>query len=142
FREDLFYRLNVMGIAMPPLRNRLEDLPLLVAAILARVAAELGRKVELSTEARALLPAWKWPGNVRELENVLSRAAVLCEGGTIRPEDLRLAPESPRAGVFVDAPEKGLEERVDAFERALVVEAMESAGGNQSRAAERLGIKR
>ncbi|MFP5380568.1 MAG: sigma 54-interacting transcriptional regulator, partial [Vicinamibacteria bacterium] len=73
FREDLYYRLNVVRIAMPPLRDRLEDLPALVEAILRRVSAELGCTVELSPEAREVLPRWRWPGNVRELENVLAR---------------------------------------------------------------------
>ena len=142
FREDLFYRLNVMGIVMPPLRDRLEDLSSLITAILERVSAEVGRAVELSAEARARLPGWKWPGNVRELENVLSRAAVLCEGNVIREEDLRLSPEGKKDHAFVDSPDKGLEPRVEAFERSLLAEAIDASGGNQSRAAERLGIKR
>jgi DNA-binding NtrC family response regulator len=144
FREDLFYRLNVVRIAVPPLRDRLEDLPALVDAILTRVAAEIGRQVSISAEARQRLPSWRWPGNIRELENVLARAAVLCEGGAIGAEDLRLQPAggSSPAATFVDVPDLGLEARVDAFERALVVAALEAEHGNQSRAAERLKIKR
>ena len=146
FREDLYYRLNVVRIAIPPLRDRIEDLPALVETILEKVSAEVGRRATLGDDARALLPAWKWPGNVRELENVLSRAAVLCEGGTIRAEDLRLGPPPAGSGgaqaVFVDDAGRGLEERLEAFERALLVAALEAESGNQSRAAERLGIKR
>jgi len=143
FREDLYYRLNVIRIATPALRDHLEDLPALVSTTLERVAKELGRRVALSSEARDALPVWKWPGNVRELENVLSRAAVLCEGNVIRPADLRLAPETSRsAAAFVDSPEQGLEARVDAFERALLVDALEKESGNQARAAERLQTKR
>ena len=145
FREDLFYRLNVVRMTMPPLRDRVEDLPALVEAILVRLRTELARPIALTDDARNLLPTWRWPGNVRELENVLSRAAVLSDGGTIGPDDLRLqAPDHgrPAGASFVDQPGRPLEERLEAFERALLVEAMQKESGNQSRAAERLGIKR
>jgi len=147
FREDLFYRLNVMRIRMPPLRERLEDLPQLVDGILQRVAAEVGRRISVSDEARRRLPAWNWPGNVRELENVLARAAVLSDDGIIRPDDLRLAPAAAGARrsdslAFIDAPELGLEARVDAFEKALIAQALAAENGNQSRAADRLRVKR
>ena len=144
FREDLFYRLNVVRVAMPPLRDRVEDLPALVDALLKRIATDVGRTVTMSAEAQGQLPRWRWPGNVRELENVLARAAVLAENGVIRVEDLRLAPVAgdEKAVPFVDAPEAGLEARIDAFEKSLVASALAREGGNQSRAAERLGIKR
>ncbi len=145
FREDFFYRLNVLRIHMPPLSERLEDLPALVDTILGRVSTEIGRKVAISPEARARLPEWRWPGNVRELENVLARAAVLSDDGTIRPDDLRLQSGSGGGtdpAVFVDAPGMALEARVDAFEKSLIAQALTSENGNQSRAAEKLGVKR
>lgn len=88
FREDLYYRLTVMPIYMPPLRDRLEDLPVLVNQVLARLASETGRRISgLSTEANALLAAHDWPGNLRELENTLYRAVVLSTAGTLTPAD-------------------------------------------------------
>ena len=87
FREDLFFRINVVRIDLPPLRDREGDVALLARTFVARLAAELGREVTLGDEAIAALEAWSWPGNVRELENELQRAAVFCDG-RIRPQDL------------------------------------------------------
>ena len=89
FREDLFYRLNVLPIALPPLRDRREDIPLLASHFLERNNARLGTEIEgIDGEARRLLYEYAWPGNVRELENTLERAVVLAESSTITPTDL------------------------------------------------------
>ena len=106
FREDLYYRINVIELRVPPLRERMDDLPELVAAIVARLGQRLGTPpVELSGEAMERLRAYPFPGNVRELENVLERAVTLCEGAVIEPADIRLRDLSRRAapgatGVF------------------------------------------
>jgi transcriptional regulator with GAF, ATPase, and Fis domain len=87
FREDLYYRLDVVTLLLPPLREREGDVELLARHLVSRAGEELGREVRLSEEALAALRAWRWPGNVRELENELRRAAVFCDG-EIRPQDL------------------------------------------------------
>jgi len=137
FREDLFFRLNVVAITLPPLRSRREDIPLLVDHFLRRYADE-GRARAVSREALDLLLKHDYPGNVRELENLVHRAVVLARGETITTADLPLhvaglAPEPKGdAASFV--------ERVRAFERALIFEALEKAGGVQTRAAAALGM--
>jgi DNA-binding NtrC family response regulator len=137
FREDLFFRLDVVAITLPPLRARREDIPLLVDHFLRRYADE-GRARAVSREAMDLLLKHDYPGNVRELENLVHRAVVLARGETITTADLPLhvaglAPEpTGAAGGFV--------ERVRAFERALIFEALEQAGGVQTRAAAALGM--
>ncbi len=137
FREDLFFRLNVVAITLPPLRERREDIPLLVDHFLRRFADE-GRARSVSREAMDLLLKHEYPGNVRELENLVHRAVVLARGEVVGTSDLPLhllglAPElSSAAGTFT--------ERVEAFERALIHEALEKSGGVQTRAAAALGI--
>ncbi len=91
FREDLFYRLNVIPIAIPPLRERREDIPLLVDAMLERLAAEMKKSIEgVSSDAMTALMAHDWPGNVRELRNVLERGVVVCTGTVVQLSDLGL----------------------------------------------------
>jgi len=91
FREDLFFRISVFPVEIPPLRRRRADIPILADAFLERFAKEMGRKgLKLGTEARRALQEHSWPGNVRELQNCLERGAILCDGGEIRPEHLRL----------------------------------------------------
>jgi two-component system response regulator PilR (NtrC family) len=142
FREDLFYRLCVITVNLPPLRERKDDIPLLVETLLARAAAENGRAVPSVTPAamKALLDH-DWPGNVRELENVLERALVLGHGVI----DLDQLPDVvrrsvPRAAAF---PAEGLnfKDAVGAYERALLSAALVRANGVQKRAAELLGLK-
>ncbi|HVO52433.1 MAG TPA: sigma-54 dependent transcriptional regulator [Thermoanaerobaculia bacterium] len=142
FREDLFYRLCVITVNLPPLRERKDDVPLLVETLLARAAAENGRPVPSVTPAamKALLDH-DWPGNVRELENVLERALVLGHGVI----DLDQLPDAvrrsvPRAAAF---PADGLnfKDAVGAYERALLAAALGRANGVQKRAAELLGLK-
>ena len=99
FREDLFFRLNVVPIQVPPLRERRSDIPELIAFFLAKINREMGTSIAaLSPDARDLLIRHNWPGNVRELENTLVRAAVLAAGPTLMPRDLALATQEPHAG--------------------------------------------
>ena len=142
FREDLYYRLCVITIHLPPLRERKEDIPLLVEALAARAAAENGRAVPPVTAAamKALLD-YDWPGNVRELENVLERALVLGPG-VIDAEEL---PDAVRRAVPRPAaiPSDGIsfQDAVDAYRRSLLSAALHRAGGVQKKAAELLRLK-
>lgn len=142
FREDLYYRLCVITIALPPLRDRKEDIPLLVEALVARAAAENGRPIpSITPGAMKALLDHDWPGNVRELENVLERALVLGHGVI----DVEQLPDAVRRSVPRPAtlPSDGLDfkDAVAAYERSLLAAAMNRAGGVQKRAAELLGLK-
>ena len=145
FREDLFYRLNVIQIRMPPLRERREDLPLFIGRFLERLGRELGRpRMVLSPEAEGLLLAWSWPGNVRELQNVLERAVTLADGEVIRP-DVLPEPLRGRVPTTVGAPplpEGGmdLQAHLDAIERRILEQALARAGGVKSEAARTLSL--
>jgi two-component system NtrC family response regulator len=140
FRDDLYYRLNVVSIEVPPLRERREDIPALVEHFLRRFAADGPAPAkEVSREAMDVLLKYHYPGNVRELENVIHRAVVLARGAAITTADLPIRVTRPRAAgdatgaaVFI--------ERVAEFERALIVEALERADGVQTRAARALGM--
>ncbi|WP_242392797.1 sigma-54-dependent transcriptional regulator [Anaeromyxobacter oryzisoli] len=147
FRSDLFFRLNVVRIVVPPLREHVEDVPTLAAHFIARFNQEMSRQVRgISAPALEMLKAYHWPGNVRELRNVVERAFILHAGADeIRPE--HLTPELRRAGTpkRQDKPvpqvtEDGLV--LDDVERRLIAEAMERANGNQSKAARLLGVSR
>src|SRR4051812_9690078 len=145
FREDLFYRLNVLALKLPPLRDRPEELPVLAERFIAQHAERLAipRKA-LSPEALALLQHWRWPGNVRELENALERALVLSEGDEIDPaalpDEIRGArkasgpPETPSEG------DLSVKRAQRALEADLIRRALERTGGNRSRAAELLDL--
>lgn len=132
FRADLFYRLNVLTLRLPPLRERMEDLPLLVTHLLQRLGSP--RRVE--PEALALLSSYPWPGNVRELENVLERAVALEPGPTLVAEHLPDYLLQPGGSV---SPWR--QHRREA-ERKALLEALDQAGGNKSRAARLLGLSR
>jgi two-component system NtrC family response regulator len=139
FREDLYYRLNVVCIELPPLRERREDIPLLVDAFIRRFSAEAPRAVEgVSREAMDLLLKYHYPGNVRELENLVHRAVVLARHAVLATTDFPLHIGQLR-GESSDAPASFVE-RVGEFERALIVEALGRAGGVQTRAAALLGM--
>jgi len=146
FRKDLFYRLNVFSITLPPLRERLSDLPLLIDFLLGELRKEFKKKiVGLSPEAHRVLARYHWPGNVRELRNVLERALILCEGENIEPEHLPpelIAPlSSPQpAGFLFKLPPQGIP--LETVERDLIRQALEICGGNQIRAAKLLSISR
>jgi transcriptional regulator with GAF, ATPase, and Fis domain len=146
FREDLYFRLSVLPIMIPPLRRRRGDIPLLAEAFLERYGRELGRKdLRFSEDARAALLAHPWPGNVRELQNCIERATILCAGLEIRPEHLRLAPPSmgPTLADLIDlsGPLPRVVERATAMiEEEAIALALKETGGDRTAAAERLGI--
>src|SRR5512137_2521870 len=144
FREDLFYRLNVIQIRMPALRERRGDVPVFVDHFLARAAAELGRpRPRLAEETLRLLVAWDWPGNLRELGNVVERACTLAEGEVIGPE---LLPPALRGaelpGAPADLPTDGidLQAHLDAVERSILQKALERSGGVKTEAAKLLAL--
>ncbi|AUX21914.1 uncharacterized protein SOCEGT47_024100 [Sorangium cellulosum] len=135
FREDLYYRVAVVQIRLPPLRDRLEDLPELALHFVRRAAEQLGRPApELSREALRRLGQHRWPGNVRELENVITKAVVLCDGRTIGPDDVDLP--RPREGGGRGAP------RPHADERAALLDALDRTGWNAVQAAREAGMSR
>jgi two-component system response regulator AtoC len=146
FREDLYYRLNVVGIRLPPLRERAGDIPALARHFLARYARlRPGEPIEgISDEALAAMQGYRWPGNVRELEHAIERAAVLCEGPVIREEDL---PEPVRGGATAALPAALLPEGTLSIKRAtraveeqLIRRALAQTNGNRTRAAELLEL--
>jgi Nif-specific regulatory protein len=144
-REDLYYRLNAFPIALPPLRERREDIPLLVARLLERITEKFGKTVErCSPRALELLGAHAWPGNIRELQNELERAVALAPaGGTIEPVDLseRLT-QTAAPRIALPATDLPLRRARELFEREYVAQVLAKHGGNASRAAKMLGISR
>jgi DNA-binding NtrC family response regulator len=147
FREDLFYRLNVIPIEVPPLRERREDIPLLVKHFLESASRDRTRPMPtLSSEVLERLLAHSWPGNVRELENVIERLVVLCGEGEIGPADLppSLGRASPATSAAPQLPPTGLNFRdvVEDFETHLIVQALEQTHWNKNRAAQLLGMNR
>jgi DNA-binding NtrC family response regulator len=146
FREDLYYRLRVVEITLPPLRERPADIPALVDRFLERLAERLGRKkMEASAGALVRLSRYSWPGNVRELQNVVERAAVLAAGPVIEESDLMLEGAAPPAasGGLEDLPFAEAKRRaVDAFERRYLSLALERNDGNVSKTAEAIGMVR
>ena len=144
FREDLYYRLNVVPIRLPPLRERPGDVEELARTFLARAAPRLGRDVEgFSPEAMELLRRHRWPGNVRELQNLIEQALVFAEGREVTAQDLpeRLRPAAEPVQLPVPAGERALPDVLDDLERQLVVAAFERARGVKAEAARLLGIK-
>ncbi len=162
FREDLYYRLNVVSIKLPPLRERRRDIPLLVEHFLAKYAEELGERA-VAADSLDRLVGYGWPGNVRELENVVQRAMVLATTGVILPEHLPIGPVSAAASVAMDASLEDIIERklmecvrglrhqgsanlygliLGLVEKPLLRAVLRETGGNQVRAAQILGINR
>ena len=160
FREDLFYRLNVVSIPIPPLRERKEDIPRLVEYFLTKYAREFNKKgVSLSESALAVLERYDWPGNVRELENTIKKALLFAKSTIIFPEGIFIPeniPEERKQGffysreLFSDLVKNGLrresgnlyKEIIEEVERALLAETLKQVNGNQSEAAKILGISR
>jgi two-component system response regulator PilR (NtrC family) len=147
FREDLFYRLNVIQIRMPPLRERHEDIPLFVRHFMARFSAELGRPpATLTPAALALLRAHAWPGNLRELSNVLERAVTLTESDVIGPEALPAVLRGAGVTLALAAPAElppegvDLQGHLDAIERKLLEQALARCGGVKTEAARLLSL--
>ncbi|HRG95215.1 MAG TPA: sigma-54 dependent transcriptional regulator [Polyangiaceae bacterium] len=138
FREDLFYRLNVIAVDLPPLRARPQDIPALASFFLGRYARENGRAIEgFSDEAREALAAYPWPGNVRELENAVERAVVLCDGPRIERRHLpiHIVPAEARGG-----PPRVPGSTIAELERYAILQTLEACGGSTSKAALVLGI--
>jgi DNA-binding NtrC family response regulator len=138
FREDLYYRLNVINLTLPSLRQRPSDVPALAMHFLRRYAAENGKTVKtISDQALSQIASYPWPGNVRELENVIERAVVLADGESIEvshlPEELAIATRRGNAPTIPGA-------TMDEIERYAILKTMESVGGSTGRAAEILGI--
>jgi DNA-binding NtrC family response regulator len=143
FREDLYYRLNVLPINIPPLRDRKEDIPFLARHFVRKIAPDLGSPAGgVSEAAIEKLMTYHWPGNVRELENVIERSLVLGTGETLEPEDIRLdmAPASARPAASNSFLPEGL--TLDEYEQALIRESLRRANGNKSQAARLLGLTR
>ena len=145
FREDLFYRLNVIPIEVPPLRRRKEDVPALVEHFIVLFSAENGKRLKtISVEALAYFLAYDWPGNVRELRNMVERLVIMAPRDVIGPEDLPppLRPKETPTGADEVQREKTLKEARDAFERAFILAELRAHEGNVTRTAEKLGIER
>jgi DNA-binding NtrC family response regulator len=163
FREDLYYRLNVFEIRLPPLRDRRNDIVPLSEAFIAEIGRSIGRPpAGLSRDAQAALMDYHWPGNVRELRNVLERAAILCDGGLIATEHLALTKGAPRPRVetpvastpsppvsspppdpvVAGAPTQPSGRDLKAVERVMIEKALADARFNKSRAAKSLGLTR
>jgi two-component system NtrC family response regulator len=146
FREDLYYRLNVVHLHLPPLRQRQEDIPLLAGHFINKYVQEnLRDKTRITPEALKLLILYSWPGNIRELENVMERAVILCANNTITPQDLpaELAPAVTDSRLEIDRfipLDTPLPEALDAIEEQMIRRALEKSGQVQVRAAELLGI--
>ena len=134
FREDLYYRLNVFPIYLPPLRERKTDIPLLADHFLEKHAAAHGKDVRrIATSAIDMLMSYHWPGNVRELENCIERAVLVCDGGVIHAH--HLPPTLQTAEVSGTLARESLKEALDAYEKDLVLDALKSARGNRAKAA-------
>jgi transcriptional regulator with PAS, ATPase and Fis domain len=140
FREDLYYRLNVFTLHLPPLRERKEDIPLLVD----RFLQNLPKKVEISSIALQMIMAYSWPGNIRELKNVIESAAVIAENGFIEPAQLPGSITGPFNTTYSDEvslpANLSLDQRINEIEKSMIIEALRKTGGVQVRATELLGI--
>jgi Nif-specific regulatory protein len=146
FREDLYYRLNVVPIVLPPLRQRQEDIPLLVGYFLQRFNAENHKRLKISSSAMDLIVGYDWPGNVRELENCVERMVVMARHDIIAPEEVPLpvnvhrTPALPTPIVASTAKDHSLTRTIAELEHDRLIEALQRTGGVQTRAASMLGI--
>jgi two-component system response regulator PilR (NtrC family) len=149
FREDLYYRINVIELRVPPLRERLDDVPALVDVLLDRVSRQIGvRRPQISDEAMDKLLSYAYPGNVRELENILERAVTLCSHHRVEPEDIQLKqgqllsdlPDLAGRAASEELGADGLEGQLESIQREAIVRALEQTRYNKTRAAELLGM--
>src|SRR5437868_5733262 len=143
FREDLFYRLNVITVDLPPLRDRAEDIPLLIAHFLQRFCAENGRPLlTMSSEALRPLMDYMWPGNVRELENVIERAVVLSSGSTIGIDLIsdNIVGRAPITSILEGRPDASLFDIIEECERRIIIDMLEKCNWNQTEAADRFHV--
>ena len=142
FRQDLFYRINVIELRVPPLRERREDIPLLTSHILARLAARNEMPAStVSPETLERLSNYRFPGNVRELENILERAFTLCDGQLIKSHDIHIAPCASSQDQHPSLTQiDSLEDYLDNIERTAITQALEETRWNKTAAAKRLGL--
>ncbi|MBS1214144.1 MAG: two-component system, NtrC family, response regulator PilR, partial [Proteobacteria bacterium] len=143
FREDLYYRINVIELHVPALRERLDDVPQLVDVLLDRVSKQIGvPRPEISDEAMEKLLTYAYPGNVRELENILERAVTLCSDDRIEPADIQLkqGPGMELPSLTDESTADGLEGQLEHIEREAIVRALEQTRYNKTKAAELLGM--
>ena len=146
FRHDLFYRLDIFSIQLPPLRERLEDIPMLVEELLSEVAPDFRYSGTTRQWRRMMevLTDYSWPGNIRELRNVLERALIVSRGGPLKSEHLQVAGEkSPEDRLGMSMPiDSSLPEVLGGIERSLIEEALQRSCGNKKKAAKLLGVSR
>jgi len=150
FREDLFYRMNVFPVHLPPLRERTEDIVPLTDFFLQRFNRKLNRQVEgFSPEVRELFLRYEWPGNIRELENLVERMVLMASGPTIQISDIPPEIQSVGSLLSVTPPEKRdnpfkdfLKDHMETLERQMVMKSLEECGGNVTKAARQLGLSR
>jgi transcriptional regulator with PAS, ATPase and Fis domain len=136
FRQDLYYRLNVINIAIPPLRERKEDITELSRYFLKKYSLKLSKEIlGFTDEALEALPNYQWPGNVRELENILERAVILCDSERISPEDLSIPPSRKPE-------ESEMDSTLEKMEREHILKVLRESNGNQSKTSQILGIDR
>jgi two-component system NtrC family response regulator len=143
FREDLYYRLNVVTVVLPPLRERKEDIPALMEHFIRKYGRENKKNIAgVTAETRDLLMRYNYPGNVRELENIIERAVVLTKGEIISSADipLHLKTMESEEKICVAKRDGSLTDTLDTVERGIIMDALKSAGGVQTRAAEKLVI--
>jgi two-component system, NtrC family, response regulator PilR len=141
FRRDLFYRLNVIRIFLPSLRERTEDIPLLVSHFLSMHNKKNRKAVEgISRDALSKLMTYSWPGNIRELENVIERAVILCKGRMVEPVDIPLYEE--KTSFHQDLSGKPLQVLMDQLERQILLNTLELTGGDKEKAVKILQISR
>jgi two-component system response regulator AtoC len=143
FRDDLYYRINVLHIGVPPLRERQEDIPLLIQHFIDKTSKRLNSEVAgVSPAAGRALQAYSWPGNVRELENIIERAMVMANGSTIGREDLPsyLQPQEETVEYFTDDENLSIKEASRKLEKVLIRKALEKTDGNRTQAAKILEI--
>jgi transcriptional regulator with PAS, ATPase and Fis domain len=136
FREDLYYRLNVFEITLPPLRERPDDIKVLASHFIGRFSKEHNKNIKgISDEALSILMSYSWPGNVRELKNVLERAVVLCGNNMIGPENL-----PDKLSVLQGAESRGLKEVLNFYEKKIILDSLASHGWNKEKTASDLGV--
>ncbi len=141
FREDLYYRLNVIPVKIPPLRERPEDVPALAEYFLERQCRENGKTIQsISGDTLKGLKKYQWPGNVRELENVIERATLICQGEQLMPSDLFMDDEDLHAGSAGGEGQAKLRGTIYDVEKELILQTLDEVDGNKTRAAEQLGI--
>ena len=144
FREDLFYRLNVITMTLPPLRERREDIPELIDYFWSRYTKELHKDMAISPEVKDILVSYEWPGNIRELENAIERIIVLSEGKTVSIDDLPIEMRPKESSLYSEAltDDIGFTERIEHFEKEIIRQALEECNYNQIKTAEKLRINR